>query len=422
MGRLVSILLAAGVTFCARPSWASSDPPPPTVTLLTFGPGYGVFTKFGHNALLVEHGASKRALVYNYGTFRFDSPWVALEFFVGRFRYWLSASPLPMTKLGYRLAERSMLAQELDLAPERARELEARLIENLKEENKYYAYDFFFDNCSTRLRDLVDDATEGALARSYRSISAERTFREHVLRLTARTPPLRLAVDFLIGPVADRPRSVWEEMFLPEVLHAAIRDVTIERDGTRRPLVRRKYTILEAAQRSPPPEKAPSNLPVLLISGLSLGVAAWALGRGGTGASPRRTQALGWYVGLLGAAAGLLGAILLELMIFTDHTATRWNANVLAFPPFALVLVALAPGLARGSPRALRRARFVAAACLATTLAGLLLAVSPFGVQMTSPFLAFALPLWIGIALGLRRARVMGLPAAPDLSPTDLPR
>jgi hypothetical protein len=127
----------------------SSAAPAPRISVLTFGPGSETFSKFGHDAVWVHDASqppSRRDLVFNYGTFRFDSPWLIIDFLKGNLRYWLSASTLERTLGTYRAANRSVNAQELELTPETARAINAFLHENVKPENAYYRYDYYRDN------------------------------------------------------------------------------------------------------------------------------------------------------------------------------------------------------------------------------------------------------------------------------------
>ena len=106
----------------------------PTISLLTFGPGDETFSKFGHDAILVRDPRQpplRRELVFNYGTFRFDSPWLIMDFLKGKLSYWLSVSTLDRTLAAYRAANRSVSQQELSLSPEAAVELTAFLLENV---------------------------------------------------------------------------------------------------------------------------------------------------------------------------------------------------------------------------------------------------------------------------------------------------
>src|SRR5579871_3370871 len=162
-----SLLLVLICVFVAAPARAGAEAREPgaelSISLLTMSAGDMAFTKFGHDALLVENTATGETRVYNYGTFIFDSPWLAVAFLRGSLRYWLSVSPLPNVLGHYAAENRSITAQELRLPP-LERERIARFLERTERSDaRYYKYDYYRDNCATRVRDVLDHATSGRL-------------------------------------------------------------------------------------------------------------------------------------------------------------------------------------------------------------------------------------------------------------------
>src|SRR4051812_20767419 len=203
-----------GVAGSAHAQAPSPVPPAPKVSVITFGPGDETFSKFGHDAILLSdprQPPQRRELVFNYGTFRFDSPWLIIDFLKGKLSYWLSASSLQPTLAAYRRANRSVSVQELNLSPEAANALSAFLYENVKPENAYYRYDYYRDNCATRIRDVVDRFLGHRLAAASHG-PAPLTYREHTRRLTVASPYLFFALDLAMGPLIDQPVTEWEEM------------------------------------------------------------------------------------------------------------------------------------------------------------------------------------------------------------------
>ena len=194
---LVAFLLVAG---WARPARAEADVL--TISLLTFGPGDHAFTKFGHNGLLVENRELGTSVVYNYGTFAFSSVALVPKFLLGKYRYWLSVQGFSQTLAIYESENRSVVAQELRLTAEQKRSMVGFLEWNAKEENKSYVFDYYRDNCATRVRDLVDRATGGALARVSTS-PADLTWRGHTERLSAEDVPVYLGLYLAMGSFID---------------------------------------------------------------------------------------------------------------------------------------------------------------------------------------------------------------------------
>jgi len=367
----------------------------PKISVITFGPGDETFSKFGHDAILLSdprQPPQRRELVFNYGTFRFDSPWLILDFLKGKLSYWLSVSSLQQTLGVYRRANRSVSVQELDLPPDAVRALGAFLYENVKPENAYYRYDYYRDNCATRIRDVVDRFLGGRLAAASRGPAAL-TYRQHTRRLTVEAPVLFFALDLAMGPLIDQPVTEWEEMFLPARVAAQLDRVTDDRGA---PVVKARYSLFEA-NRSPESATAPGYRWGWLALGVSFGVVLYALGRA-NGRVARVGQALG--VALFGVLAGLLGSALLVLWLLTDHDVTYWNQNVLLCPIWALALPVLAFDLARQVPRWLRLMMSVVAASVGSALLALLLLLSPLR-QSTGPAVSFFLPIWLGVGLGV---------------------
>jgi hypothetical protein len=134
-----------------------------TISVLTFGPGDHPFYKFGHNAILVHDALRGRDDVYNYGTFDYRARTLVPDFLHGRLQYWLSVASLEVTVEQYRSENRSVTAQELALSAAQRRALVERLGRAALPANRYYRYDYYRDNCSTRVRDVIDGVLDGRL-------------------------------------------------------------------------------------------------------------------------------------------------------------------------------------------------------------------------------------------------------------------
>jgi hypothetical protein len=369
--------------------------PAATISVLTFGPGDETFSKFGHDAIWVHDPAQparRRDLVFNYGTFRFDSPWLILDFLKGKLNYWLSVSTLERTLAAYRAANRSVSAQELALSDEQVGAITAFLSENVKPENASYRYDYYRDNCATRIRDVIDRHLSGKL-RAASAGRARLTYREHTRRLTVGAPALFFALDLALGPLIDRPVSEWDEMFLPARVAAKLDQLTTDRGE---PLVRRRLSLFEA-RRPPPREDAPGFRWGWLLLGCMIGGTLGVLGRVERGWA-RAGLAVG--LGALGLLAGILGLLLLVLWLLTDHEVTYWNQNVLLCPIWALALPLLARDFARTSPRHAGLMMRLVGTAAASALLALVLRALPGG-QQTGPALSFFLPQWLGAGLAV---------------------
>jgi hypothetical protein len=391
-----------------------------TVSVLTFGPGDHPFFKFGHNAILVQQqsrgeptlargGPSREGLgtlsgfpvgswAYNFGTFAFDSPALIPKFLRGRFKYWLSVSSVEETMESYAAANRSILAQELDLSAGQKWALWRALRENARPENREYLYDYFRDNCSTRVRDAVDRVVEGGVRRAGQGAAAG-TFRSDALRMVADLWPEYVGLYLGLGRAADMPINRWEAAFLPERLAELLRSARVP-DGAGDKRLVKSEKVLHQARRPDKPAAPPRWGGYFLILGLVLGATLALLGRLAKRVVAARVI-LGCAVSGVGGSFGLLGLIMLLLWACTDHRIAFANANILQFAPWASVLFGYGMGVALGRPRATRRARAIVLSIAACSLAGILCKALPGANQDNWPFILLCLPIWLGMLRGL---------------------
>jgi hypothetical protein len=398
---VVALVIAASVLAEARVTSAAPGDDL-TISVLTFGPGDHPFFKFGHNAILVQERSTgergQTGWVYNFGTFAFDTAALIPKFLRGRFKYWLSVSSVEDTLQSYAAANRSIASQELDLTSAQKWALAQALRENARPENRAYLYDYFRDNCSTRVRDAVDRAVEGAVRKA--GLSPGRgTYRSHALRMVADLWPEYVGIYLGLGRAADRPINRWEEAFLPDRLAALLRDVRIADPAGERPLVKAEK-VLFLARRPAKPDAPPNWAGYFLGFGIALAILLAGLGRLAKRARWARVV-LGIAVAGLAGVFGFLGLVMLGLWLLTDHKIAYANANILQFAPWMVALFGYGIGVALGRQRATRRARGLALAAAALALAGLGAKALPGLSQDNWPFIVMCLPVWLGMAAGL---------------------
>jgi hypothetical protein len=370
------------------------------VFLMTFGPGRQVWERFGHNAIWVHDPGQGTDEAYNYGLFDFHQQNFLLRFIRGQMWYWMAGYPAEQYVRQYQRDNRSIWIQELNLAPAKARELERFLEWNAEPEHRFYHYDYYRDNCSTRVRDALDRVLGGRLREQTAPLPTAATYRFHTQRLTANDPLISTGLLVALGPGVDRPISAWEEMFLPLKMREHVRRVTIAGpDGARVPLVRSERTLFESSAPAPP-EAPPSWLGWYLLLGVAIGGVALA-------AAPH-ARASGWaraaflvVTGGWALLAGLAGLVLAGLWGLTDHVMAYRNENLLQLSPLALLLLPAMTWALRRSDRA-RIGVVVAAGVAGLSALGLLLKALPGFDQRNAPVIAFALPAQVGIALALR--------------------
>jgi hypothetical protein len=379
---------------------------------MTFGPGREVWERFGHNAIWIHDPVNGTDEAYNYGLFDFHQQNFVLRFVRGQMWYWMAGFPAPRYVTQYERDNRSIWIQELEL-PARAKvQLQEFLQWNAEPEHRYYHYDYYKDNCSTRLRDALDRVLNGTLRRQTDTVPAGTTYRFHTQRLTANDPLIFTGLLAALGERVDRPISAWEEMFLPLKMRDWVRGVTVPGpDGHPVPLVRSERTIFESSA-PPPPAAPPSWWTWYLALGLAIAGSALLLGaRARTSPAAR----FGFLVmtGGWGAAAGLAGVVLAGLWGLTDHLMAYCNENLLQLNPLALLILPAAFATARGR-KAGAPWRWATLSVAGLSLLGLLLKLLPGFDQVNGPIVALALPAQLGIAAAIAR---LAKPARPATSP-----
>jgi hypothetical protein len=377
----------------AAPPEAAAPEDPLHVYVMTMGPGDHPFFRFGHNAIWIKDAVAGTDRVYNFGTFRFDSPRLIFDFLGGRLNYWLSVSSLDRVLAEYTHENRSVGIQELKLTAAQKTALQSALVVNARPENRLYKYDYFLDNCSTRVRDAVDGVAGGRL-RASAAAPGRLTLRGHALRMTAKPLWLYIALDLVLGPTVDRPIEQWAEMYLPGELArglAAAQLVSAER-------------VVFQANRPPPLEEPPAFGTRFFAVGLCLGMLFAGLGRVGRRSRGARI-AVGMLTALWGLAVGFIGCFLVYAWLFTDHIVAHRNQNILACAPWAIALLVLGVGVAMGRPGATRKAFVLASAALGAALLACSLKVGIVAHQENGTLIAFFLPAWAGLTAALLQLR-----------------
>ena len=398
---LLAALLFVPVRVVAEPAEPGSEL---TVYLMTFGPGEEVWERFGHNAIWIHDSVHGTDQAYNYGLFDFRQENFVLRFVRGQMWYWMAGFPSESYVRQYERDNRSVWVQELDL-PSRARlELQQFLRWNELPEHRFYHYDYYRDNCSTRVRDAIDRVLGGTIRRQTDSLSTGTTYRFHTQRLTSNDPLIYTGLLAALGEKVDRPLSAWDEMFLPLALREHLRKVTVAGpNGTTIPLVTSERTIFESTAAAPP-DTPPNRLLGYLVIGMTIGLAAFALARAARSSRPARVGFLvvagGWEL-----IAGLAGLVLAGLWGLTDHVMAACNENLLQLNPLSLALIPFLFGAVRGQPKGATVAAGLAAAIAALAGLGLVLKILPPFQQINGPVIALALPAQVGIVLALRRLR-----------------
>lgn len=372
------------------------------VYLLTMGPGDAVWEKFGHNAIWIHDPARGTDQAYNYGMFDFEAEDFFPRFIEGDMLYWMAGYDARRTVIAYASMNRSVYAQKLNLTPEQERRLQEFLWWNEREENRFYPYDYYRDNCSTRVRDALDRVLGGQIEAALDTVATGTSYRWHTRHLTGDDVPVYTALDLAMGHPTDGELSAWEEAFLPMRLMRHVRDVRVLNEaGEPVPLVASEEVLFEA-QREPLPAAPPERTLLYLMAGALVGALMAGLGvlaARGSAAGRAGLVVVGVAWALL---AGVLGTTISLLWALTDHYATYANENVLQFNPLPLALVVLLPLFVLRN-RAIHVAQWVAWTIAGFSVLGWLLQVFPGLDQENGAIIALALPIHCGLAWAVWR-------------------
>jgi hypothetical protein len=289
------------------------------ISLLTATPGEELYSTFGHSALRITDTVRNTDIVYNYGTFNFDEPNFYLKFIRGKLPFYLSTDNFDNFMAEYRYENRGVTEQVLNLTCAEKANIQMLLLVNMTGNNRGYKYDFTFDNCTTRLRDLVEKASDSSVQFS-EVIHHKVTFRNLIYEYLDKNDKQwsKLGIDILLGSKMDVAATPYEVMFLPEYLMKTFDSSTI----AGRQLVSEKQTLIRQKRSG----EIKNNLlhPFFLFVCLFVLIAFLSFSKN------RSTQKiLASFDGFLFFITGLLGVLVLFMWFGTDHIMCRNNLNIL---------------------------------------------------------------------------------------------
>ncbi len=371
-----------------------------SVAIITYGPGEFVFEKFGHIAVALTDSSTGQDIAFNWGMFDFNQPNFLGRFLTGDTKYWMAGYRTADFNAAYKGENRTIRKQELQLSAMQRGAIADYVSWNAQDANKYYRYDYYADNCATRVRDLLNWALQGQLDAPFQVAGSGRTWRNETARITAGDPLVYPGIQIALGRHADHTLTKWEESFLPELLanHLAALTVT-DASGAPTKLIT-SDSVLFTAGRLPMPEQAPSRVPMAL--GIGLVLAALVVLLAGARAAAARFV-LGAFSALWFGVGALLGTALLLAGTVTKHLAYMGaNLTVLQLHPLmfvAAVVVTLA--LWRGVRR--RAAVGVSALVALLSVVGLALQLVPSLSQQSGVVLAVIVPVHLAFAIAMLR-------------------
>ena len=291
-------------------------------SILTFGPGTSLNDAFGHNAFRIKDETKGIDIVYGYGQYDFDAPNFYLKFARGKLNYLISRHFFSDIFNYYSGENRTIKEQVLNLSTEQKQKLFNYLENNYKPENRKYLYDFFYDNCATKIRDVLSTISNNTISFEKPENFQQKTFRELIYEHVDKNSWGSLGIDIALGSVVDREASANEYMFLPKYIHSFFEVAKINGNDD---LVKSSTVLYEKKGDN----SASSFLlsPFMIIGLLSFAI-LFITFRDYKG--NKRTK---WLDITLFSLTGIIGVLLLFLWFGTDHTATWQNYNLLwAFP------------------------------------------------------------------------------------------
>jgi len=298
------------------------------VYLLTCGPGTETYSIYGHSALRVVIPEKNIDIVYNWGIFDFGAPNFAWNFAKGRLTYYLGKDQTRPFIEYYFYEQRYIHQQQINLSSKESSTLLALIDENLKPENIGYRYDFFYDDCSTRIRDLLEKSIGEKLL--YPPVDTEQlpTFREMVEKYQASYPWLQFGINLIMGSPGDKPAIYRDRMFLPIDLKEELSQAVVNRSGKMMPLLQNHEKIIDF--EAPVVKKNFLVSPVVVFTLLLIIVLIIST----------RVKSLK-YNNIIDIVIFSVFSALALLMIFfnffTNHQQMKWNLNIIWLNPFILI-------------------------------------------------------------------------------------
>lgn len=239
----IVLILALIMTFPFAKSF-TPDVNDTTFYLITCGPGTEIYSIYGHSALRMEIPSRNIDLLYNWGVFDFATPNFGLKFARGNLQYLLDTDTYRRFLRIYQQEQRWVKSQEINLNSAEKRILAGLISENLKPENIKYRYDFLFDNCATRIRDILEKAIGTNLIYSSSPEKHKPSFRFLTGTYQRQYPWLNFGIDLLLGTPCDKKAEDRDKMFLPLELQNEFTEAFINRNGKMIPVLQNPETIL----------------------------------------------------------------------------------------------------------------------------------------------------------------------------------
>ncbi len=299
------------------------------ISLITCSPHEEIYSLYGHTAIRYHDLKTGQDFLFNYGIFNFKAPHFVARFVLGKTDYELGIIPVEPFCKEYKKWGSAVYEQVLNLTSEEKMRIQKALAINMRPENRVYRYNFFYDNCSTRPRDIIQNNLNGEVIPSKKH-QEQPTYREMIHEMNSHHPWSAFGIDLLLGIKADLQTDYRQQEFLPLILMSHYDDSQIYTNGQYRPLVKNRRTLVESGIQSIEKEFPLSPfvcIILFLIITIIITIFDW-----------KRGSCNILFDGLVMTISGLLGCLLF-IMIFSEHPTTSLNLQILVLNPLSLFFI-----------------------------------------------------------------------------------
>ncbi|AXP79249.1 hypothetical protein CJ739_149 [Mariniflexile rhizosphaerae] len=289
------------------------------ISVLTIGPGALLNDSFGHNAFRVKDPVKGIDLAFNYGVYDFETPNFYLKFAQGKLNYLIGLNYYEDFFEAYISQNRSIKEQVLNLSQIEKQKLFDYLLNNIKPENRRYLYDFFYDNCATKIKDVTNIALNNSIQFNDPRDFKPQTFRELIHSNLNRNSWGCFGIDLALGSVIDKKATPEEHMFLPKYIYRFFEVATIK--NSNKPLIKKSNVLYEKIDAPVPSQFLTSPLFIFgILGGFILFI---------TYTDFKKQKQSVWLDITLFSLTGIIGILILLLWFATDHKGTHQNYNLL---------------------------------------------------------------------------------------------
>lgn len=304
------------------------------IYMITVSPGEEIYSCFGHSAIRVSDSRYGVDMTYGYGTFDFTTPYFYEKFVYGRLLYCLSEDRFDDFMSEYKSTGQEVYQQSLNLTNQEKYKLILNLQNNYRPENRWYRYDFLYDNCATRIRDIIEKSVEGRVLYDSAFAKNKVSFRELLMKSLENSPWVSLGINTMLGIGSDKVAPVKDYMFLPTYLMQIFPNAIIVSGHSDHPLAGKPYLLLKGTLQTERPNifNSPEIYFIIFVV-ISILASFWG--------THKKIHA-NWFDVFLFSITGLVGLIFLSIWIGSLHKVMACNINILWANPLNLIIVFMA--------------------------------------------------------------------------------